>query len=110
MTHSFFSAENIGLFIFLALAMAADGFSTQRFLSPEIQAKYDNKLYEINPLARPFVTKGALGQAFISSVGFLVTLGAALLLHHLNHHNTEQGLVFAVGMVSAFMAFRNLQF
>jgi hypothetical protein len=110
MTHTFFSAENIGLFIFLAIAMAADGYSTQRFLSPEIQAKHGNKLYELNPLARPFVTKGILGQAFISSVGFLVTLGVAFLLHHFNYHNTEQFLVFIVGFVSGFMAIRNLQF
>jgi hypothetical protein len=42
-------------------------------------------LREVNPIMRPFVTRGAPGEAFGSSLGFGAGVGAVYLFHRSRH-------------------------
>jgi len=76
----FLTVENkldIGI---LAGLIAADGVTTQRGLSQGLR--------EINPVMRPFVTRGAAGEAVGSALGFGV--GVVYLLHRGHHYKAER--------------------
>lgn len=80
--HRFWNMEtkiNTGIFAGL---IAADAFTTQRGLSQ------GNR--EANPIMRPFVTRGAAGQAAGSALGFGAGLGTVYLLHKTHHHKAER--------------------
>src|SRR5438132_1058015 len=66
----------------LAGLVAADAVTTQRGLS--------NGFREANPIMRPFVTRGTVGQAAGSALGFGAALGTVYLLHKTNHHKAER--------------------
>ena len=70
---------NVGI---LAGLIAADAITTQRGLSEGYR--------EANPLMRPFVTRGALGEAAGSALGFGTAVGAAYLLHRTHHYKAER--------------------
>jgi hypothetical protein len=80
--HSFWTIENrvdVGI---LAGLVAADGITTQRGLNQGLR--------EVNPVMRPFVTRGAPGQAVGSSLGFGAAIGVVYLLHRSHHYKVER--------------------
>jgi hypothetical protein len=66
----------------LAGLVAADGITTQRGLN--------QGLHEVNPVMRPFVTRGAAGEAVGSALGFGAEVGVVYLLHLSHHYKAER--------------------
>ena len=62
--------------------VAADAITTQIGLNQGLR--------EANPVMRPFVTRGAAGQAAGSALGFGVGVGAVYLLHRTHHYKAER--------------------
>jgi len=86
----FWTVENKVNVSILAGLVAADAISTQRGL--------DQGLHELNPLMRPFVTRGAAGQAAGSALGFGAGVGVVYLMHRTHHYKAERitmGLIVA---------------
>ncbi|MGO8984212.1 MAG: DUF5658 family protein [Terriglobales bacterium] len=77
----FWTLENRVDFGILAGLIAADGVTTQRGLSEGYR--------EVNPVMRPFVTRGAPGEAAGSALGFGAAIGVAYVLHHTHHYKAE---------------------
>jgi hypothetical protein len=78
----FWSLENKVEFGSLAGLIAADAITTQRGLNQGMR--------EANPLMRPFVTRGAAGEAAGSALGFGAGLGTVYLLHRMHHYKAER--------------------
>ncbi len=70
-------------FAILAGVIAADGITTQYVLN------HDGGK-EVNPLARPLVTHGAVGQFAASTIGFGFGVGTSYLFHRTGHHKLER--------------------
>jgi hypothetical protein len=70
---------NVGIFAGL---VAADAITTQRGLNQGLR--------EVNPIMRPFVTRGAAGQAAGSALGFGAGVGIGYLLHRTHHYKAER--------------------
>ena len=83
-SHKFFDRGNSIRMGILGGLVAADGISTQEILSS------GGHWREINPLARPFVNKGAPGQLAASVLGYGFSVGTAYLLHKTGHHKLEK--------------------
>jgi hypothetical protein len=66
----------------LGALVAVDAITTQRGLSLGYR--------EANPLMRPFVTRGAAGEALGSALGFGAGLGTVYLLHQTHHYKAER--------------------
>lgn len=66
----------------LAGLIAADGFTTQRGLNQGLR--------EVDPVMRPFVTRGAAGEAVGSGLGFAAGVGVVYLLHRSRHYKAER--------------------
>lgn len=78
----FWTVENkVNAGIFASL-VAADAITTQRGLNQGLR--------EFNPIMRPFVTRGAVGQAAGSALGFGAGVGAVYLLHRSHHYKAER--------------------
>ena len=80
--HRFWTVEtkvNVGIFAGL---VAADAVTTQRGLNQGLR--------EVNPIMRPFVTRGAAGQAAGSALGFGAGVGVIYLLHRTHHYKAER--------------------
>ena len=80
--HPFWTLENKVDVSILAGLVAADGVTTQRGLNEGFR--------EVNPVMRPFVTRGAGGQAVGSALGFGAGVGVAYLLHRSHHYKAER--------------------
>jgi hypothetical protein len=78
----FWTVENKVNVSILAGLVAADAFTTQRGLNQGLR--------EVNPLMRPFVTRGAAGQAAGSALGFGAGVGVVYLLHRSHHYKAER--------------------
>lgn len=78
----FLTVESTVNFGILAGLVAADAVTTQRGLS--------EGFHEANPVMRPFVTRGAAGQAAGSALGFGTAVGVAYLLHRTHHYRAER--------------------
>ena len=78
----FWTFSNKVSFSVLAGLVAADGITTQRGLNEGLR--------ETNPIMRPFVTRGAAGEAAGSALGFGAAVGAVYLLHHTHHYKAER--------------------
>lgn len=78
----FWTLENKVGFMALGSLVAADAITTQRGLNQGCR--------EANPLMRPFVTRGAGGEALGSALGFGAGVGAVYLLHHTHHYKAER--------------------
>jgi hypothetical protein len=78
----FWSVENKVGFSALGMLVAADAITTQRGLNQGLR--------EANPLMRPFVTRGAGGEALGSALGFGVGVGAVYVLHQTHHYKAER--------------------
>jgi hypothetical protein len=82
MSQPFWTVENNVSFGILAGLVAADGITTQRGLN--------EGLHEVNPIMRPFVTRGAAGEAAGSALGFGTAVGVAYVLHRTHHYKAER--------------------
>jgi hypothetical protein len=95
--HHFWTLEtklNTGI---LAGLVAADAMSTQRGLEQGYR--------EVNPVMRPFVTRGTAGQAAGSALGFGAAIGTVCLLHKTHHHKAERiAMRLMIGVQSAVVA------
>ncbi len=80
--HPFWTVENRVEVSMLAGLVAADGITTQRGLNEGLR--------EVNPVMRPFVTRGAPGEAAGSALGFGAGVGFAYLLHRTHHYKAER--------------------
>ncbi|MGA7559499.1 MAG: DUF5658 family protein [Terriglobales bacterium] len=80
--HPFWTFENKVDAGILAALIGADGITTQRGLSEGYR--------EVNPIMRPFVTRGAAGQAAGSALGFGAAMGVAYCLHRTHHYKAER--------------------
>ncbi|MGD0825729.1 MAG: DUF5658 family protein [Terriglobales bacterium] len=80
--HHFWTFENKVDASILAGLIAADAITTQRGLSQGLR--------EVNPVMRPFVTRGAAGEAAGSALGFGAAMGVAYCLHRTHHYKAER--------------------
>ena len=95
--HPFWTVENKVEFSVLAGLITADAITTQRGLN--------QGLTEANPIMRPFVTRGAVGEAAGSALGFGACMGTAYVLHHAHHYKAERvALRLMVASESGFVA------
>lgn len=78
----FWSMENRVQFGILAGLITADAITTQRGLSQGRR--------EMNPIMRPFVTRGAAGEAAGSALGFGAGVGVVYMLHRTHHYKAER--------------------
>ena len=78
----FWSAGNKAGFGILGSLVVADAITTQRGLNQGFR--------EVNPVMRPFVTRGAAGEAAGSALGFGTGMGVAYLLHRTHHYKAER--------------------
>jgi Domain of unknown function (DUF5658) len=78
----FWTIENRVNVSILAGLVAADAFTTQRGLNQGLR--------EVNPVMRPFVTRGAAGEAVGSALGFGAGVGIVYLLHRSHHYKAER--------------------
>jgi Domain of unknown function (DUF5658) len=78
----FWTIENRVNVSILAGLVAADAFTTQRGLNQGLR--------EVNPVMRPFVTRGAAGEAAGSALGFGAGVGLVYLLHRSHHYKAER--------------------
>ncbi len=78
----FWTVENKMNVSILAGLIAADAITTQRGLNEGLQ--------EANPIMRPFVTRGAAGEAAGSALGFGAGVGVVYLLHRSHHYKAER--------------------
>lgn len=81
-SQKFWSLENKIDFSILAGQITVDAITTQHGLS--------NGFRETNPVMRPLVTRGAVGEAAASSLGFGFAVGTAYLLHRTHHYKAER--------------------
>ena len=80
--HHFWTVENKVNVGILAGLVAADAVTTQRGLNQGLR--------EVNPIMRPFVTRGAAGEAAGSALGFSAGVGVVYLLHRSHHYKAER--------------------
>ena len=78
----FWTVENRVNVSILAGLVAADAVTTQRGLNQGLR--------EVNPVMRPFVTRGAPGEAVGSALGFGAGVGIVYLLHRSHHYKAER--------------------
>jgi hypothetical protein len=88
--HSFWILENKVDIAILAGLVATDGITTQRGLNQGLR--------EVNPVMRPFVTRGAAGEAVGSALGLGAEVGVVYLLHRSHHYKAEH---FALRLILA---------
>jgi hypothetical protein len=98
-THRFFDTTNTLALSSVAAGLTADALSTQKGLS------YPG-FYEMNPLARPFVSSRA-GAAAYSAGSFGLLAGAMYVAHRTHHHKLERILPFAVAGWEGLLSARN---
>jgi hypothetical protein len=93
----FWTIENKVNVSLLVGLVTADAITTQRGLNQGLR--------EANPLMRPFVTNGAVGEAAGSTLGFGAALGALYLLHQTHHYKVERVVMrLMVGAEGGFVA------
>jgi Domain of unknown function (DUF5658) len=78
----FWTLENKVNVSILAGLITADAITTQRGLNQGLR--------EANPIMRPFVTRGAAGEAAGSALGFGAGVGVVYLLHRTHHYKAER--------------------
>jgi Domain of unknown function (DUF5658) len=80
--HRFWTVEKQVNVSMLAGLVAADAVTTQIGLNEGLR--------EANPIMRPFVTRGAAGEAAGSALGFGAAVGVVYLLHRTHHYQSER--------------------
>jgi len=79
---AFWTVENKAEFGLLGSLIAADAITTQKGLNQGLR--------EANPVMRPFVTRGAAGEAAGSALGFAAGMGVVYFLHHGQHYKAAR--------------------
>jgi hypothetical protein len=97
--HRFFDPTNALALSSLAAGLTADALSTQKGLS------YPG-FYEMNPLARPFVSSRS-GAAAYSAASFGLLAGAMYVAHRTHHHKFERIMPFAIAGWEGLLSARN---
>jgi len=97
--HRFFDATNSLALTSLAAGLTLDAVSTQKGLSRP-------GFYEMNPLARPFVSSRA-GAAAYSAGSFALLAGGMYLAHRRGHHKLERIVPFAIASWEGLLGARN---
>ena len=82
-SHTFLNTPNVKRISALTALIAADGATTQHLIQ-------DYKFREINPIARPLVTRGSGGQAAACAIGLVAAVGTSYLFHRKGHHRLEE--------------------
>jgi hypothetical protein len=100
--HKFLDRLNLGLTGMEAGALLADGIYTQRGLK-----KYGWRLRERDPIARPFVDNGWVGQIAGGAIFLAADLGLRHVLHSTGHHRIERMLPFVLTAYGLNGAIRN---
>lgn len=85
----------------IAGLIAADGITTQHILTADHG-------WEMNPIVRPLVVRGAGGQAAASVLGAAFSIGGAYLFHRSGHHKLERLMLNATIGVEAECVISNL--
>jgi hypothetical protein len=116
-SHKFFDRTNVLLLTAGLLAQVADGITTQRnqancqrFNAANASYPLDCAEEEGNPLARPFVTQGWVGQVALTG---LVATGEILLMygiHRMGYHKIERIVPIPLAIGNAHAAYDNLQY
>jgi hypothetical protein len=99
--HKFFDRQNTVAFGTLAGMIAVDSVTTQRLTN-------SGRAREANPIWRPMVRQGWLGQTAASTIGFASALGVAYALHKTRHHKLERWANWVTVGVEGANASRNL--
>src|SRR5258708_37578969 len=95
--HHFWTVENKVNVGILAGLVAADAVTTQRGLNQGLR--------EINPIMRPFVTRGAAGEAAGTALGFGAGVGGGYLLQRSNLYKADRiTMRLLVAATSGFVA------
>jgi len=55
-----------------------------------VQRGLNEGFREVNPVMRPFVTRGAAGEAAGSALGYGAAVGVAYWLHRSHHYKAER--------------------
>lgn len=93
----FWTVENKMNAGILAGLIAVDAVTTQRGLNRGMK--------EGNPIMRPFVTRGAAGEAAGSAIGFGTAMGVGYLLHRTHHYKAERiTMRLMIGVESCIVA------
>ncbi len=101
--HPFWDQANTRLLLLNLAAQSLDAYSTQRALGRDAT--------EMNPIARPFVTRGWKGQAIYSyGIGVGGTLAASYLLHRIGQHKRERITALVVATPTAILGGLNFPF
>ena len=84
-SHRFFDGPNIALTVVESGALIADGIYTQRGLR-----RYPETSREVDPLARPFVSRGWPGQIVGGALVVTADIGLRYFLHRKKRHRIER--------------------
>ena len=84
-SHKFFDRTNITLTVIESGALLADGIYTQRGLR-----RYPETSREVDPLARPFVSRGWPGQILGGTIVVAADVGVRYWLHRKKRHRLER--------------------
>jgi hypothetical protein len=98
-THRFLDVCNLASTAVAAAALLADGYYTQYGLT-----QYPDRFVEIDPLARPFVSRGWAGQVVGGALVIGADLGIRYVLHRTNHHRVERwipAILISYGAIGA---------
>lgn len=98
-THRFFDVKNSLALGALAAGLTGDALSTQKGLA------YPG-LYEVNPVARPFVQTRA-GAAVYSAGGFALLSSGMYLAHKTQHHKLERIFPFVFAGWEGYLTWHN---
>ena len=94
--YRFWTIENRVDVSVLAALVAADAITTQRGLNEGLR--------QVDPIMRPFVTRGAPGEATGSALGFGAGVAAVYLLHRSPHCKLEHmAMRLMVGVEGGFV-------
>jgi hypothetical protein len=115
-SHKFFDRTNVMLLAAGLLAQVADGITTQRnrancrrFEATAASYPLNCDREEVDPLARPFVAQGWVGQVALTG---LVATGEILLMygiHRMGYHKIERLVPVPLAIGNAHAAYDNLQ-
>lgn len=82
-SHKFFNTHNVVGMTVLTALVAVDGVTTQHLIQ-------DYKFREMNPIARPLVTRGSAGQVAACTIGLGAAVSAVYLFHKTGRHRLEK--------------------
>ena len=103
-THRFWDRSNLIRLGINTGAQTLDAVSTQRFLQR-------GTARELNPLARPFVTRGWDGQAIYSyGLGVALPVGLSYLCHRWGWHKLERATPILFAVPSGILGGLNYRF